>query len=838
MRTGLLTLALLWTATVVHAGEPSSLSPRAMTSWQIVCDPAATPCERYAAGEFQTLFRAMTGVELPLAEKATSGTGAVLIGPDAVAKAGQKPAPAELGEEGLRIQVSGKSVAIDGGRPRGTLYGVYEFFEECCGARYLTFDHTYFPEDAASTAIPLGTRTFVPTFAFRWSYYGETLRNPEFASRLRTNTVSDDPKLGGRTGYRLVSHNVAYLVPPAKYGATHPEYYALVDGQRKLEMGGGGPQLCMTNPDVLEVVVQAVLEEIEKNPTAKNINIAQMDHESYCTCDACAAIDAREESHAGATLAFVNAVAERIEKTHPDVLLSTYAYQYTRKPPKTLCARHNVLIQLCSIECCDFHAIDDPSCPLNREFCDDMAIWKTKADTLLIWHYNTNFHGYMLPFPNLRSIGKSVAYFHENNGRGVFMQAAGNGFSTELSDLRNYVMSRCLWKPGRDSWKETEEFCRLHYREAARPILDYLTWYHDQIGASGVHPTCFPTESSLGMNQETAERILGDFRKAMSLAKSDEVRTRVEKASLCAYRAALSGSTIRMQYADGVCRPDLTGLEPGLLDRYIALCAKYGATQEHELMTTEAYLSGLRQFFKGLKAVRLENDTWRVVFLPESNGKVIEMTFKPTGRNVVEPARAFNRFRYEEWVRQGEGPMALNILPFDVEAQADRATLTLTTADGSRLQRQIVLAGDAVRFETSLTAGAPRSFDLYVHPEYDTGTLADDPTIVGIYVKHPEWTCVNHGWDDAHATPGKIAPIKEAAAGGAYAYYNRQARFGVEQRFDPQEFTSLGYYWNPSRRQINLELFPRVVTLEKGQQAKYSYEVRYLAEPPVDDAKR
>ena len=197
--------------------------------------------------------------------------------------------------------------------------------------------------------------------------------------------------------------------------------------------------------------MDAVLEEIKKNPTARNINIAQMDNESYCACPNCAAIDAREESQAGATLAFVNAVAERVEQTHPDVLLSTYAYLYTRKPPKHIKPRRNVMIQLCSIECCDFHAIDNPSCPLNRAFCADMAGWKKIADNVFIWHYNTNFKGYLLPFPNLRSIGQSVAYFAKNNGKGVFMQAAGNGFSTELSDLRNYIMARCLWKPGRDS---------------------------------------------------------------------------------------------------------------------------------------------------------------------------------------------------------------------------------------------------------------------------------------------------------------------------------------------------------------------------------------------------
>jgi len=160
-----------------------------------------------------------------------------------------------------------------------------------------------------------------------------------------------------------------------KFGKEHPGYYALVGGQRKLEEGGGGPQLCVSNPELVGVVVDAVLEEIKKNPTARNINIAQMDNESYCACSNCAATDAREESHAGTTLAFVNAVAEQIETTHPEVLISAFAYLYSRKSPKTIKPRHKVNIQLCIIECCDFHAIDDRPCPLNRSFCADMAGW-------------------------------------------------------------------------------------------------------------------------------------------------------------------------------------------------------------------------------------------------------------------------------------------------------------------------------------------------------------------------------------------------------------------------------------------------------------------------------
>lgn len=810
-----------------------AITPVEMISWSIVCDPAATESERYAATEFQALFKGMTGSELPIVAVAPDAAGAVFIGPDAVARSGKESHWEKSDEEGLRICVGKKAVHIDGGRPRGTLYGVYEFFEELCGVRYLTHDDTYYPDKATAIRIPIGTRRHTPTFAFRWSYYGETSKYPEFAARLHTNTVSDDPKLGGKTGYRLVGHNVAYLVPPSTYGKEHPEYYALVDGQRKLEMEGGGPQLCVSNPEVLELVTQAVLKEIEKNPSAKNINIAQMDNGNYCTCENCAAIDTREGSHAAAHLTLVNAVAERIEKAHPDVLIGCYAYQYTRKPPKTLRARHNVLIQLCSIECCDFHAVNDRSCALNRSFCEDTAGWKKKADNLFIWHYNTNFKGYLLPFPNLRSIGKSVAYFAKNNGRGVFMQAGGNSMSAEISDLRNYVMSRCLWKPGRDSWKEAEEFCRLHYRESAQPILDYLAYYHDLVDAAGVHPGCFPTESALCINPDTAPRILEFFREALSLAQSAEVRARVEKASLCAYRAALSAAGMRLVYDNGICRPDLSGLEPDLLDRYVALCAQYGVTMEDEGTPVSSYLDDLRKFHAGLKAVRIENETWRLTLLPESNGKIVEMTYKPTGRNVVQPTRALNRFRFEEWVRQGQGPTAVNILAYDAQAQPDKVALTLTTADGTRIERNITLAGDAVRFDTTMTANGPRPFDVNVHPEYDAATTSDDSDVLSVYVKTPEWVHANKGWKGAVPTEAQYTIIKNAVAGGAFAYYNHQARFGIEQRFDPQEYNSMALFWSPSRVQVNLELFSKIRSLAKGQQARYAYEVRYLKEPPL-----
>jgi len=823
---------LMCLAVSLECAAGASLALGEMESWQIVCGPAAVACESYAASEFQSLFRGLTGVELPIVETIADGGAAVLIGPDAVAAYGVRVNTEELGEEGIDLDVSSKRIAISGGRPRGTLYGVYEFFE-ACGVRYLTHDHTFYPRDGRNIRIDSRRYTYVPAFAFRWSYYGETNRNPAFAARLRTNTVAGEAKLGGTTGFKLVGHNVAYLAPPATYGKEHPEYYALVNGRRVLEMHGGGPQLCMTNPEVLEIVIQATLDAIEKHPGVKNFNVAHMDNVNYCTCENCAAIDAREESHAGATLSFVNAVAERIAQTHPDVLIGTYAYQYTRKPPKTIRARDNVMIQLCSIECCNLHAIDDPDCSLNREFCDDMAGWREKAKNIFIWHYNTNFKGYLLPYPNLRSIGRSVDYYANNNGKGVFMQAAGNGFSTELSDLRNYVMSRCLWKPGRDGWQEALEFCRLHYAEAAPPIIEYLTYYHDLVEDQGRHPTCFPTEASLCIDPVTARRIKGYFSEALTLARTEDVRARVEKASLCAYRALLSAATMDLTYEEGVCKPNLEGGDADLLERYATLCATYGVSMENERTTAGTYIDTMRKLYAGMRAVCLENDTWRVLVLPESNAKIVEMTYKPTGRDVIQPARALDRFRFEEWVRQGAGPQANGILPYEVvEESPTRAVVAMTAKDGARIRRTMTLRDDAIRFETVLKAKAARAFEFLVHPEYDAGSGSDDPREIGLYVKAPAWVQANKGWVDAKPTDAQSALIEKGHRGGAVAYYNHKAAFGVEQRFDPQAFEELSFYWSPERIQINLEMTPVVQHLEAGQEASYAYEVRYLKEAP------
>ena len=622
-------VVLVLAAETSFAGE---FTLEKMKGWSIVVAGDAAASERYAGEEFQSLFRQLTGLDLPIVGQAPAKSKNVFIGPGAAAAAGRAGFDASgMGEESLRIRIRGKNIVIAGGRPRGTLYGVYEFFERYCGVRFLTAEQTHFPGVGQVPPLEDTGFSYTPPFSFRWSYYKENSDRPDFAVRMRVNTVAKDEKLGGSTRQTLIGHSYGRWITTEKYGKTHPEYFAFIDGERKCTLATPATEPCVTNPDVIDLITEGVLADLDANPGMENIAVSQNDNDGYCRCPECEAINQREGTPMGANLALVNAVAERVEKKYPDVKIGTLAYWYTRKAPKTIVPRKNVQIQLCSIECCELHPIDDPSCPKNREFCEDVRAWKAICDNVWVWNYNTNFSYYDLPFPNLSVIGPNLRFFRDNHARGVFMQANGNGNAGEFCDLRNYVLSRSLWDPSLDSEALVEEFCRLHYQEAAPVILEYIEFIRDNAERLHCHPNCGAAPVELGLTPEAAFKAMDLFEKALAAAGSDAVRARVEKASIPAYRTLILVNGFPWKVENGVCKRDLPQEYSGLVPQYIALCEKYGMSMVSEQLPAKDYFDRLSKM-EAMPALRIENDTWRLTVLPEQNGKLVEMFHKPSGR--------------------------------------------------------------------------------------------------------------------------------------------------------------------------------------------------------------
>jgi len=421
----------------------------------------------------------------------------------------------------------------------GTLWGVYDILERELGVHWLWPGALGESIPAAKDVrLPAVDRTIRPRFSWRYSYYGVNMAHPEFAARLRNNAVTDRPELGGRSPWALISHSVNLDVPVAKLGKDHPDYFSLVDGKRRSFMQDdqfeqGGTQPCFTNPEVKTLITRGVLDRLRaQNQTNGNISISQNDNTMYCRCDRCRAIDEREGTTMGALLTLVNEVGQAVARERTGVFVGTLAYQFSRVPPRHLKPGPNVAIQLCSIEACQIHPLNDPKCPNNVAFCKDLEGWCRISNNVYVWNYNTNFTSYNSPCPNLDIIGPNVRFLAAHGVNGVFMQAAGNAQNTELCDLRNYVISRLLWDPSLEGSQLVDEFVNLHYGRAADQVRAYLKLIGETARNWGRHQNCFGGSTSYGIDAKVARQALEILDMGVATAENDEVRSRVEKVSI------------------------------------------------------------------------------------------------------------------------------------------------------------------------------------------------------------------------------------------------------------------------------------------------------------------
>jgi hypothetical protein len=826
MRCVFLFLWLLATGLTTEAAN--RLSVKEIKGWTIVVAPDAIPSEQHAALFFQKTFSDIAGVVLPIASTPNEKKGGIFIGP--AAGSGAKVDLSELGQEDLWIKVDQRAIVIAGGRPRGTLYGVYEFFERYLGVRFLTFDHTYLPQSASRGSLPCEEFSYHPPYSYRCSYYAENYTYREFSSRLRVNTWTDLDSLGGSTHEHLISHTFYQQVPVEKYGKTHPEYFALVNGVRLVPTGraAGGPQLCVSNPAIMDIVTDSVLSQLDADPTLENVSVSQNDNDDYCRCDSCEAINRREGSPMGAQLRFVNAVAERVARKYPRVKVGTLAYQYTRKPPKHLTPRINVQVQLASAECCVLHPISDPDCPKNRAFYQDFVAWKRICKNLWIWNYVTDFRYYDIPFPNLKSIGPNGLLFKEGNVHGVFMQGNGNGLSGEMSDLRNYVVSHCLWNPALDSWSLVKEFCKLHYGKAAPQIMDYLAMIHDNAQAKGLHPTCIARPAEVGLDTAIAQRSMRYFERALAEAENASVRSRVEKASIPAYRAVIeSGMTLKYESMKMV--PDVRGGAAPLVERYIKLGKKYNMTMADEETPLTSLEKKLQTRLEGVPATQIENKTWKLTLVPGDDGKIMGLLHKPSGRAFLAGSRPdLSGGTLEEIGLQGYDHR--QPAEFAVRASRARATLSKSLPDGSVLERTITLdsLSGRVLFESILThhGDSPKTYQFAVRAELTAGTRQSDSSSVDLFVQDGKWRKYTGTWGSA----------REAALDGArggVAFFNRRLKWGLGVLYKEEMLRMPVAQGKFPSVEIALRIPTRSVTLAKGESYVYSYAIEFFAVPPA-----
>jgi len=445
----------------------------------IVKPAAASPSQVYAADELQKFTEQLTGVKLPIVtDEAPLPAQAILLGNTRYTAQllGAPVDMATLGEDGFRLKTCASHLLVIGGPARGTLYGVYELLERFGGCRWYTTWHSIIPTRETLT-VPVLDETQKPAFAMREPFWFDMF-DGDLAARNKANgnSMRLTEKHGGkiRFGADLFVHTFEILCPSAEFFDQHPEYFSEINGKRRKEHS----QLCLTNPDVLKIVTERLLARIRKDPTAKLFSVSQNDWHGFCTCLACKAIDDREESHAGTMITFVNQVAEAVEREFPNVWIETLAYQYTRKPPKTIRPRRNVVPRLCSIECDFAKPLDQSAFKQNLSFVEDMRGWSAMTDKLYVWDYTTNFRNYIGPFPNVLALQGNVRFFRDNHVVGLFEQGAYQGRHGDFAELKAWLLAKWLWNPELPMEPLLKDFFEGYYGKAAPFVRQYFDEVH------------------------------------------------------------------------------------------------------------------------------------------------------------------------------------------------------------------------------------------------------------------------------------------------------------------------------------------------------------------------
>lgn len=514
-------------ATLFWMSQSPQLFKNGQSEYAIVLCDNASSSEKTAAEELKEYLRQISGAELPLvnSKDLEDGRKHIFIGFNKEYAALCGVETPEDDNEGYTYRTVGDNIWIYGGKKRGTMYGVYSFLENEFGVRWYTMDYTKIPK-ANSWRLKNLCHSEEPVARFRFDQY-YNVDHGDWQAHNKCNSAYwvDENRYGGLSSY-WEGHTFRIFISPEGYFAEHPEYFSLREGVRRPDA-----QLCLSNPEVLQICIDKMKYTIQTNPLFDIYSMSQNDNPFPCQCDKCRAIEEQYGGHSGLILWFVNQVADAIKSLYPDKYIGTFAYMYSRKPPVGIVPRDNVVIRLCSLECCRAHPIEE--CEHNRSFMSDIENWSKIAPNIYIWDYVVNFSQYVAPFPNFNVLAENIKTFQKYNVIGIRQQANYQSIGGEFSDLKAWVLSKLLWNPYQDTRELVSQFINDYYGEAAPYIQRYFDLSHSLIKDDTVFDIYIDAHHPIYTDEFVieAEDILNKAKQAVATSNED-MRLRVDMVAL------------------------------------------------------------------------------------------------------------------------------------------------------------------------------------------------------------------------------------------------------------------------------------------------------------------
>lgn len=440
----------------------------------IVLSAQAEDQERYAVEDLKHYLGKMTGREFAVSEQA-EGFG-IFIGNVPGNEDLQKEAQS-LGRDGFILDISKDAIRVAGGSKFGTAYGVYELLERL-GVRW------FFPGEWGEV---------VPQKKELNLAVQRIAEKPAFSIRQMHSPWSGD-EVGD--WFRRHRHNRcgfyghSLLIPPKKYAAAHPEWYAEIDGVR--QVNDPNYKLCHSNEAMVTQAIEDVLASIrarkadtkvQKHDGYKHlaedysvISISPRDGGGFCRCSKCLALGSVSDR----LRIFANRIATKVREEFPDYSVGYYEAYSEHQTPPTIKAEPGVVVFPTTWTKSFFKPITDIS---NKAFREKLEGFLENAPRMALRDYDglAVWWGYG-PLTLADVHAKDYQWYQEKGLDGIITEA-GSGWGPW--GYSYYLMGKLWWNPHADLDALKADFVASAYGEAVEPMKVYYKLLDEAI----IHPS-------------------------------------------------------------------------------------------------------------------------------------------------------------------------------------------------------------------------------------------------------------------------------------------------------------------------------------------------------------
>ncbi|MEP7322991.1 MAG: DUF4838 domain-containing protein [Saprospiraceae bacterium] len=487
-----------------------------ITRYRIIYSANASDSLKEAINAFKNSLKLMTEVELSsFADIVGTSDEEILIGKSNRLNKYENSIPyKELGSTGYFTKTADKKWIITGNTTTAIFNALYDIINRL-GSLKLTEGMTQYSsrKNLAILSDP-GTK-IIPSFNFRQTLNPQS-SNAEYRNWNKINV--DNEKDWGTWGYSLER-----ILAAPSYFKTHPEYYAQIGNDRspnQINFSDTSSEIALRkNLDVWSMAKgRALYWSISPYPN----HIVSEDAKTLNTIK-------ETGSAAGAPLKVANAVA----LLNKEKIYSVWLDGPYRKACTTFSLEPNVMLVLDTKD--TDHGVSLGEGNANETFRKDLSDWKKITSNIAVYLHLTNEENYLMPFPNLHALQKTLHYLHDQGVEKVIL-GGDSGSGTSFSDLKFYVASNLAYNVNENVDSLIWKYCDFSYGKAASSMNGYIQALERSIQSSK-SKLAYNAEPSSAYRSWLTPAIINQlytyFNNIITLTQNDsELREKIEKERL------------------------------------------------------------------------------------------------------------------------------------------------------------------------------------------------------------------------------------------------------------------------------------------------------------------